>query len=77
MYTISGSKQEENTDTDTKQEETPKTEPTSKATNNDDTTAKGTLPKTGINFGLLLILIASLGITIFLYKKTEKYKGVK
>ena len=74
MYTISGSKQEENTDSDTKQEETPKKEITSKV---DDTTAKGILPKTGINFGLLLILIISLGITIFLHKKNEKYKGVK
>lgn len=74
MYTVSGSKQEENTDSDTKQEETPKKEITSKV---DDTTAKGILPKTGINFGLLLILIISLGITIFLHKKNEKYKGVK
>lgn len=74
MYTISGSKQEENTNTDTKQEETPKNETTSKV---DDTTAKGILPKTGMDVYLLIILILTIGTTIILYKKNQKYKGVK
>lgn len=47
------------------------------ATNKDQTTAPGILPKTGIGFGLVVIIIALLGIGVFTYSKYNNLKDVK
>lgn len=47
------------------------------ATNKDTTTAQGILPKTGIGFGLVVIIISLLGIGVFTYSKYNNLKDVK
>lgn len=47
------------------------------ATNKDQTTAQGILPKTGIGFGLVVIIISLLGIGVFTYSKYNNLKDVK
>ena len=43
----------------------------------DTTTAQGILPKTGIGFGLVVIIISLLGIGVFTYSKYNNLKDVK
>ncbi len=48
-----------------------------KTTNeNDKTKATGKLPQTGVGTGVTMALIAAVGVGIFSYLKTRKYKGI-
>lgn len=42
----------------------------------DDTVANGKIPQTGAGIGIVVSIIATIGVTIFAYIKTRKYKGI-
>lgn len=47
------------------------------ATNKDTTVASGKIPQTGVGIGLTIMIILSIGICIFAFIKSNKYRDIK
>lgn len=42
----------------------------------DNTVATGKLPQTGVEFGIVLVIITLLGVSVFVYRKYSRLKGI-
>lgn len=49
---------------------------TEKKEETDNTTAAGKLPQTGVELGIILVIITLLGISVFVYRKYSRLKGI-